>query len=202
MSLENIVQRKPFRVVAVGDFNVKSSKWRCQYKWTLEGNAINNITSQFGLYQAIKEPAHILNTLSSCIDFIFTSLRNLIIDLGIHSSLNPNYYHQIVYTQFNFEITHPRPYLQEVWHYKDANTELLRRASNGFNWTRAFSSTSVNEKVNVFNNIILNIINNFIPHEILNCDGKDTPWFNKKIKGIIQEIMLLRILAIIVATLF
>ena len=203
MSLENIVQRKPFRVVAVGDFKVKSSKWRCQYKSTLEGNAINNITSQFGLCQAIKEPAHILNTLSSCIDLIFTSLRNLIIDLGIHSSQNPNYYHQIVCTQFSFEITHPRPYLQEVWHYKDANIELIRRAINGFNWTRAFSNTSVNEKVNIFNNTILNILSNFIPHEILTCDDKDPPWFNKKIKGIIQEkTMLLRFIAIIVATSF
>ena len=65
--------------------------------------------------------------------------------------------------------------------------ELIRRAINGFNWTRAFSNTSVNEKVNIFNNTILNILSNFIPHEILTCDDKDPPWFNKKIKGIIQE---------------
>ena len=28
---------------------------------------------------------------------------------------------------------------------------------------------------------------NFILHEILTCDDKDPPWFNKKIKGTIQE---------------
>ena len=135
----------------------------------------------------IKEPTHILNTSSLCIDLIFTSLPNLIIDSGVHSSLHPNYHHQIVYAKFNLEITYPPPYLREVWHYKDANIELIRRAINGFNWTRAFSNTSVNEKVNIFNNTILNILSNFIPHEILTCDDKDPPWFNKKIKGIIQE---------------
>ena len=39
---------------------------------------------------------------------------------------------------------------------------------------------SVNEKVNIFNKTILNILNNFIPHEILTCDDKDPPWFNRK----------------------
>ena len=60
-----------------------------------------------------------------------------------------------------------------------------------------------NEKLNIFNITILNILSNFIPYEILICDDKNPPWFNKKIKGIIQEkIMPLRSIAIIVATSF
>ena len=55
---------------------------------------------------------------------------------------------------------------------------------NGFNWTRPFSNRSVNEKVNLFNTIIPNILSNFIPHEILTCDNKDLPQFNSiKNKG-------------------
>ena len=50
---------------------------------------------------------------------------------------------------------------------------------------KVFSNMSVNEKVIIFNNTILNILSNFISHEILTCDDKDP--FNKKIKGIIQE---------------
>ena len=60
-----------------------------------------------------------------------------------------------------------------------------------------------NEKVKIFNITILNILSNVIPYEILICDDKNPPWFNKKIKGIIQEkIMPLRSIAIIVATSF
>ena len=187
LNLENIVHKNPFLVVVIGDFNAKSGKWHCQEKSTFEGNVIDNITSQFGLYQVIKEPTHILSTFSSCIDLIFTSLPNLIIDSGVHSSLHPNCHHQIVYAKFNLEIIYPLPYLREVWHYKDANIELIRRAINGFNWTRAFSNTSVNKKVNTFNNTILNILSNFIPHEILACDDKYPTWLNKKIKGIFQK---------------
>ena len=121
---------------------------------------------------------------SLCIDLIFTSLPNLVIDSGVHSSLYLNRHHQLVYAKFNLKATYRHPYLQDVWHYKDANIELIRRAIDKFNWTRAFSNTSVSEKVN---NTILNIPSNFIPHEILRWEDKDPPWFNKNIKGINQE---------------
>ena len=150
-------------------------------------NIIDNITSQFGLRQVIKEPTHILDTSSSFIDLIFASLPHLIIDSGVHSSLHPNCHHHIVYAKFNLKITYLPRYLQEVWHYKDANIEFIPRAIDEFNWTRAVSNMSVNEKVNIFNYTIFNILSNFIPHKILAYDDKDSPWFNKKLKGIIQE---------------
>ena len=36
------------------------------------------------------------------------------------------------------------------------------------------------------NKTVLNILSNFIPHELIACDDKDPPWFNTKIK-LIQE---------------
>ena len=37
----------------------------------------------------IKELTHVLDTFLSCIDLIFTSQPNLIIESGVHSSLHP-----------------------------------------------------------------------------------------------------------------
>ena len=51
---------------------------------------------------------------------------------------------------------------------------------------KALFNTSVNEKVVIFNNTVLNILSNFIPHETIVCDDKDPPWFNNKIKALIQ----------------
>ena len=100
-NLENIVHRNPFLVVAIGDFNAKLSKWHFQFKSAFGGNVIDNITSQFVLYQVIKEPTYMLNISSLCLDLIFMSLPNLIIDSGIHSSLRPNCHQQILYAKFN-----------------------------------------------------------------------------------------------------
>ena len=48
--LENLAQKNPFLVVAIGDFNVKSSNWYCQDKTSFEGDAIENFTFQFRLH--------------------------------------------------------------------------------------------------------------------------------------------------------
>ena len=64
LNLDNLVQRNLLLVVAIGDFNVKSSNWFFQDKTNFEGDAIENLASQFGLHQIIKEPTHILDTSS------------------------------------------------------------------------------------------------------------------------------------------
>ena len=62
LKLENLVQRNPFLVMAIGDFNAKSSNWFCHDKTNFEGDAIENLKSQFGLHQVINKPTHILDT--------------------------------------------------------------------------------------------------------------------------------------------
>ena len=39
----------------------------------------------------------------------------------------------------------------------------------------------------IFGKTVLNVLSNFIPHEVLVCDDKDPPWFNGKIKFLIDE---------------
>ena len=64
-----------------------------------------------------------------------------------------------------------------VWHYKDSNDDLIRRVINQFNWERASENKNVDE-VLTFNKTVMNILSNFIPHELIVCDEKDPPWFN------------------------
>ena len=61
-----------------------------------------------------------------------------------------------------------------------------RQAVNQFNWQRVFLNTIVTEKVDIFNDTILNILSNFILHKVIIYDDKDPPWLNKK-KGLIHE---------------
>ena len=67
-----------------------------------ERRKIEAVTSQYGLRQEINEPTHILNNSTSCIDLIFNSQPNLLIESGVHPSLHPNCHHQIVLQ--NFEV--------------------------------------------------------------------------------------------------
>ena len=154
---------------------------------TSQGNVLENITSQSGLQHIIKDPIHILDNVSSCIDFIFTSQPNLITESGVHPSLYPNCHHQVVYAKFNLQIYHPPQYYREVWHYKDVNIEHIRRVIDGFNWQKTFSNKNGNEKVDTFHKKILNVLSNFRPHETIICDDRSPPWFNNKVKSLIKE---------------
>ena len=46
---------------------------------------------------------------------------------------------------------------------------------------------NVNEKVDIFNETILNILRNSMPHETVLCDDRDPAWFTNKIKSLIHE---------------
>ena len=98
-----------------------------------------------------------------------------------------NCHHQIVYAKYNLQIYFPPPYLQEVWHYKDANTELIKRAISKSNWQRAVLNTTVDEKFSIFTKTSFNIISNFIPHETILCNDKNPPWFKNRIRTLIKE---------------
>ena len=123
MNLETLAQRNPFLVV-LGDFNGKSKHWCSQDSTNFEGITIENVTSQFGLSRIITEATHFLESSSSCIDLIFTTQPNLVVESGVHPSLHPNCHHQIVFAKSNLQIYYPPPYPREIWHYKQANTNL------------------------------------------------------------------------------
>ena len=171
----------------LADFNAKSNNWCKADITSLEGYKIDTIASSYGLNQLIQEPTHILNSSSSCIDLIFTSQPNLVMESGIHSSLHSNCHHQIVFAKFNLSIFYPLPYEITVWYYERANTELIRRAIGQFDWLRALSNVNVDEKVYFFTKTLLNIIQNFIPHEAIICDDRDPPWINNEIKKLMVE---------------
>ena len=46
----------------------------------------------------------------------------------------------------------------------------------------------VKKQVSVFNEIIMNFFENFIPHETITCNDKDPPWMNKQIKEVLYKI--------------
>ena len=135
----------------------------------------------------INETTDLLQNSSPCINLIFTSQPNIVVKSSVHPFLPPNCHHQIIFAKFNLKIYYQPPYLREVWYYKEANADLIKRAISNFNWEKAFSNTNINEKVSLFNKTILNILNNYIPHETIICDDKDPPWFNSRIKSLIEN---------------
>ena len=134
LNIDTATTHNTFLTVVLCDFNAKSNLWFKGDKATYEGSKIDGITSAFGLQQIINEPTHIIGDSSSCIDLIFTSQPNLVMESGVHSSLHPNCHHQITYAKFNLKIYYPPPYEREIWHYEKANVDHIRRSIDEFSW--------------------------------------------------------------------
>ena len=132
LNLDKIATKSPYLLVILGDFNIKSSNWYKHEKTTYESSNIDAITSQFGLQQLIKEPTHVFTDSSSCIDLLFTSQSNLVIESGVHSSLHQNCNHQIIYAKINLKVFYPSPYKREIWHYQRANVDQIQQAIEQF----------------------------------------------------------------------
>ena len=88
--LDYIATRNPFVSIIIGDFNARSNDWCSSDKTSYECKILESLTSQCGFIHVISDPIHILESSSSCIDLIFTSEPNLVMNSGVHSSLHPN----------------------------------------------------------------------------------------------------------------
>ena len=75
MNLDTLTNNNPFLIVAIGDFNAKTTN--CYQNDTTSYKGLKNdaITFQFGLRQLIDEPTHPTGNSSSCIELIFTSVK-------------------------------------------------------------------------------------------------------------------------------
>ena len=78
------------------------------------------------------------------------------VDSGIISSLHSYCHHQIVLTKFDLQTHYFPPYKREVWHYEDADTNLIRRAINEISQERALINLHI--KAAVFNRTVLTLV--------------------------------------------
>ena len=95
--LRDTTLRNSLFTINLGDFNVRSSVWWTRNKTTIEGTQLEFITSVHGFHQLISQATDLLQQTSSCIELIITDQPNLIVDGGVHPSLNSNCHRQITY---------------------------------------------------------------------------------------------------------
>ena len=187
LTLDAVLATNSFLIVAIGDFNAKSSNMYTGDTSTSEDSKIEAIASQFRLQQIINEPTEFQGKYIPCIDLIFSSQPNLGMSWGIQSSLLQNCHHQIVFAKCNLKTYYPQPYEREIWNFKKANTDHIKRVINGFPWERSFANLDINGKVCLFNKTIKNILSNFIRHETILFDNRDPPWINSQFKHLANE---------------
>ena len=142
----------------IGDFNAKSKQWCEIDKNSFTGYQLQLLTSKFDLSLNITQPNHILEVSSSCMDLLFTSQSNMVMDSGVHASLDPHCYQQIIFTKFDSKVFYPPPYEGTVWLFSQANSDHVIRPVDLFDWESALTDLDVNEQVSIFNDTSTNVM--------------------------------------------
>ena len=184
-----IKQENPYMTFFTGDFNGQSQLWYPDGITTPEGNEIENLITNLGLHQVIREPTNFeINKKPTCIDLVITDQPNLILNSGTRPSPDTFCHHQIIHCKANFNLPPAPSYEREMWHYHRANRDLIRRSMENFPWERHFSLNSdPTWQIKEFNKIFLNIMSNSIPHEIKKIIPRDSPWITKPLKAMIRQ---------------
>ena len=186
---ESLKKENPYCIFISGDFNGHSELWWKDGDTNAEGSEIEQLTSRLGLHQLIHEPTNFEpNKNPSCIDLIFTDQPNLVIDSGTRPTLDNFCHHQITYCRMNFQLPPPPSFDRKIWHFDRANVPLIQRAIRSFPWADHFSKNhDPNWQAETFTEILLNIMSNFIPNEIIRVKPRDPPWITKSIKTMLNR---------------
>ena len=105
----NISSSNPHFILMIGNLMPSQVIWSSNETTIAEGAQLDYLTSLYGMKQVITEPTHILENSSSCTELIFSYQPNLIMDSGVHPTLNSKCHHQIIYSNVNLKIEYPLP---------------------------------------------------------------------------------------------
>ena len=77
--------------------------------------------------------------------------------------------------------------IYEVWDYKNAKVENIQQSVSGIDWDFMFQGKTVNQKVNILNECLLNVFHNFFPNKRIKFNYKDPPWMTETVKSKLRE---------------
>ena len=93
----------------------------------------------------------------------------------MHTSLHPNFHHQIVFLKLNFKIEYPPLYERLVCDYKNADLQSINKVIEMCNWEKLFQNKNIHYQLKHFSETIVNIVHNYISNKYINCNDKDPP---------------------------
>ena len=123
----------------------------------------------------------------SCIDLIFCNKRNVISKYGVDASIFDKCYHNISYGKTDICVPLPPKYVREIWDYSKADVQNIKKSIKDFNWRKTFESLSVDSKVDLLNERLLNIFWNYVTNKKIECHYRQLLWMTNSIKRSLKE---------------
>lgn len=160
----------------LGDLNIN-----ILHKNTPENIFLENLTKAFNLIQLINKPTRITLNTSSLIDLIFTNndditFKSDVIDLPQFSD------HHLVYCAVNIPLARNTPryiYRRDI---KNINLNKFELDASNTDWNQILTVNNLNEKVQIFNNLIIKLFDIHAPIQKIKISKNRCPWITANIR--------------------
>ncbi|XP_033229600.1 uncharacterized protein LOC117181142 [Belonocnema kinseyi] len=159
-------------MVCLGDFNINAAdiSHTC---WP----RLLHISRSLSLRQVIKEPTRS----DSILDLIFVSDDLLLLDSGV-AKLSREFDHDLIFCDINLDLS-TRPSVYRVGRdFKRVDQTAFNEAASQADWASILNLSSLDEKVDRFSQITLNLINRFCPLRRFRIARPRPPWFSDNVK--------------------
>ena len=186
--LDNIIAlmnaEKPSLITLCGDFNARSPLlWSGDSIENSSGKLLVDFCISNCFEQLIDQPTHLPNeNTETCIDLLLTNNSSSIVDSGVIPSPDPACKHQIVGGKINLHVPPPPKYKRRIWEYGKGNSANLKTDLLAINWQETFLNKSLDDMVDCFTKIFLDLAKRHIPSKIITVSDKDAPWVTPAVK--------------------
>lgn len=141
---------------------------------------LSPLCSRFGLRKTVTAPTRGRNTL----DQIITNMYDLF-DSAYHLPPIGRSDHQCILLNPKVRQKIP-PTSKKVRQMKPRNRIALSMKMAYEDWENVYSAQDVDEKVTVFNSIVMDMLNKTMPERTVRCHSSDKPWMTSHIKSQIK----------------
>ena len=81
----------------------------------------------------MNKPTHAVSSSMLCIDLTFCTNLNIISKHGVDVTVFDKCHHDIIYGKINIRVPQLPTYVREVWDYRKANVDNIKKAISNFN---------------------------------------------------------------------
>ncbi|KAJ1529557.1 hypothetical protein ONE63_006329 [Megalurothrips usitatus] len=119
-------------------------------------------------------------TCDSVLDIIASNCNDMVLDYSKTPATGFSC-HDLLFASYDFATPAVKPKKIMYRSYKNINLEALDLDFSQVDWNKVYHLESINEKVNRFNEIMLEIFDKHAPFKTFTPKNKDSPWMNKDI---------------------
>ena len=172
--------------IVTGDFNAHHKDWFDKGKTDTMGTAFKEIFDNHCLKQMIDQPTYYNPrdpNSKTLVDLFAINQPDLVRANEIHPPLHPTCHHYINFVKLNLKNPIPSPSKRFVWHHNRANEKAIYDSCKNFDWRQQMNNLNSEDRVDSFDETLINICKNFIPHEDKLYRPKGPPWITKSCRN-------------------